>query len=107
MKLKSYKGRWVEDLPEILWSYHTTARQSTGETPFNLAFGSAAVILTEIGMPTLCVETFDERGNNGALLLNLNLLEEKRAQSQLCLVEYQNHVARYYNAKVKTLGVQG
>ncbi|XP_038687521.1 uncharacterized protein LOC119986902 [Tripterygium wilfordii] len=40
-RLDSAKGRWVEELPSILWSYQTTARTSTGETPFSLAFEEA------------------------------------------------------------------
>ena len=31
-RLDDAKGRWVEELPHILWTYRTTARRSTGET---------------------------------------------------------------------------
>ncbi|XP_022145833.1 uncharacterized protein K02A2.6-like [Momordica charantia] len=52
LRLDSRKGKWAEELPEVLWSYRTTPRESTGETPFLLAFGSEAVVPVEIGMPT-------------------------------------------------------
>ncbi|XP_022150862.1 uncharacterized protein LOC111018909 [Momordica charantia] len=56
LRLDSIKGRWAEELPEVLWSYRTTPRESTGETPFSLAFGSEAVVPVEIGIPTDRVE---------------------------------------------------
>ena len=33
-RLDGAKGRWAEELPNVLWAYRTTPRQSTGETPF-------------------------------------------------------------------------
>ncbi|RDX77143.1 hypothetical protein CR513_42784, partial [Mucuna pruriens] len=29
-------GRWVEELPQVLWSFHTTPHSTTQETPFRL-----------------------------------------------------------------------
>ncbi|KAK0570471.1 hypothetical protein LWI29_001714 [Acer saccharum] len=46
-RLEAEKGKWMEKLPEILWSYRTTPRQSTRETPFSLVYGSEAVIPIE------------------------------------------------------------
>ena len=45
-KLKNLKGRWVEDLPEVFWAYRTTARSTTGETPFSLAYRYKGTTLT-------------------------------------------------------------
>lgn len=41
------------------------------------------------------------RANDEALLINLDLFEEKKARSQFKLAEYQNRMARYYNSTVK------
>lgn len=38
-KLDNVKGLWAKLLLEALWALRTTATKSTGETPFNLAFG--------------------------------------------------------------------
>ncbi|XP_075475618.1 uncharacterized protein LOC142507486 [Primulina tabacum] len=44
------KGKdWVEELPSVLWAYRTTPRAPTQETPFNLVYGSEAVLPVEIG----------------------------------------------------------
>lgn len=55
-KLDEANGRWMEELPNVLWPYHTMLQASTNEMPFSLAFGTKAVILMEIDLPTLRVE---------------------------------------------------
>ena len=45
-RLDSAKGKWVEELPEVLWAYRTTARKPTYISPFALTYGMEAVIPT-------------------------------------------------------------
>jgi len=47
------KGEWPKELPSILWAYKTTARTPKGEKPFNLTYGTKAVIAVEIGLTSL------------------------------------------------------
>ncbi|KAK3002009.1 hypothetical protein RJ639_022183 [Escallonia herrerae] len=82
-KLDGAKGLWVDELYKILWGYQTTTRNPTGETPFNLAFGTEALIPVEIGLPSLCLLTYDPNMNDEALRCNLDLLDEQRDQAQL------------------------
>ena len=39
-RLDEAKGKWVEELPHVLWMYCTTPRRSTGETPFSMTYGA-------------------------------------------------------------------
>ncbi|RVX06608.1 Gag-Pol polyprotein [Vitis vinifera] len=55
-RLEQAKGKWVEELPSVLWAYRTTPGRPTGNTPFALAYGMDAVIPTEIGLPTIRTE---------------------------------------------------
>lgn len=41
---------WVDELPNVLWSYRTTLRTTTGYSPFRLAFGAEAVSLVEVSL---------------------------------------------------------
>ena len=34
-RLDDAKGKWVEELPHVLWTYRTTSRRSTGDPFFN------------------------------------------------------------------------
>ncbi len=51
-RLEEAKGRWVEELPSVIWTHRTTRRRSTGETPFALVYDVEAVIPLEVGLPT-------------------------------------------------------
>ena len=52
------------------------ARTPTRETPFNLAFGTEAVIPIEIGVYSLRQAHYDEGSNNDKLRLSLDFLAE-------------------------------
>lgn len=82
LRLDARKGSWAEELPEVLWSY-----QTTHETPFSMAFSSEAIVPVEISMPTERVEYYEQARNEDELLLNLDLLNEKREAAQLRLAE--------------------
>lgn len=43
-RLGEKKTAWVEELPEILWAYRCTPHGTTGETPFNLTYGTDAML---------------------------------------------------------------
>ncbi|KAK3032431.1 hypothetical protein RJ639_037158 [Escallonia herrerae] len=58
-KLDGANGLWVDELPKILWAYNTTSWTSTGETHFSLSFGTEALILVEIGLPSLRLTMYD------------------------------------------------
>ncbi|CAL9004809.1 unnamed protein product, partial [Prunus brigantina] len=100
-KLDKAKGCWPELLPEVLWSYCTTFRTSTGETPFSLSFGTEAVAPVEIGQPTYRTSTYEAEANNEQLALNLDFIDELRGQSNMCNVAYKQRIAKYYNSRVK------
>ena len=38
-RLDNAKGKWVEELPHVLWTYQTMPRKSTRETPFSMIWG--------------------------------------------------------------------
>jgi len=42
------KARWVEVLPEIIWSYHMTVQSTTKETPFSLVYGTEFCYLLKL-----------------------------------------------------------
>jgi hypothetical protein len=42
------KGKWVDELPKVIWSYNTTVSRAAGFTPFRLLFGTEAMTPEEI-----------------------------------------------------------
>ena len=66
--LKNGKGKWVDELPGVLWAYRTTSRRPIRATPFSLAYGMEAIIPTKIDMPTARKTVQDQRGNDEELI---------------------------------------
>ena len=66
-KLDEAKGAWLEELPNVLWAYKTTARTLTGETPFRLTYGTEAVIPVEVGVTSTKRAAFSEKENDNKL----------------------------------------
>lgn len=52
-RLEEPRGKWVDELPGVLWAYRTTNRRPTRVTSFALAYGMEVVIPIEIGLPTV------------------------------------------------------
>ena len=74
-KLDDAKGKWVEELPHVLWTYRTTPRRSTRETPFSMTYGAEAVIPLETSFPTLKTSSFSSNSNDNLLERGLDLIK--------------------------------
>ena len=89
-RLDDANGKWVKELPHVLWTYRTTPRRSTIETPFSMTYGAEAVIPLETGFPTLRTSAFTSDGNDKLLKKSLNLIEERRENAMVQLAYYQH-----------------
>ncbi|GKB26157.1 reverse transcriptase domain-containing protein [Tanacetum coccineum] len=92
---------WIEEVPHVLWAHRTMIKSSNGDTLFSLTYGTEAVILAEIGMPTLRTAEIDMVQNDEALEINLDLLEERREQAAIREVRSKAKMEKYYNSKVR------
>jgi len=93
-RLEGAKGVWPDKLPGVLWAYRTTVRTLTGETLFNLAYGSKAVIPAEVHMVNHRVMSYQEKDNEEQLHLNLDLIDEVRTEAEHRATKYKNLMAR-------------
>jgi len=75
-RLDSAKGRWPEELVEVLWAYRCTPQSSINESPFSLVYGADVIIPVEIGEPSLRRELYDPTHNHQNVATHLNLLPE-------------------------------
>ena len=89
-KLGNTKGKWVEELPHVLWTYRNTPRRSTRETPFSMTYGIEAVIPLEIGFSMLITSSFTPSNNYGLLEKSLDLIEERKENAMVQLAYYQH-----------------
>ncbi|GKD79131.1 reverse transcriptase domain-containing protein, partial [Tanacetum coccineum] len=92
---------WIEELPHVLWAHRTIIKSSNGDTPFSLTYGTEAVILAKIGMPTMRTTEVDTVQNDEDLEINLDLLEEIREQAAISEAKSKEKMEKYYNSKVR------
>lgn len=88
-RLEEVKGKWVEELPHVLWAYRMTPRRSIGENPISMMYGSEAIIPLEMGFPTMRVDWFDNINNEQLLSNNLDLVKVRREFATVRLEQYQ------------------
>ena len=100
-RLDDTKGKWIEELPHVLWTYRTTPRKSTGKTPFSMTYGAEAVIPLENGFLTMRTSTFTSNGNDELLKKSLDLVEERRENAMVQLAYYQHKLKQGYDMNVK------
>ena len=100
-RLDDVKGRWVEELPHVLWTYRTTPCWSTGETPFSMTYGAEAIVPIETSFPTLVTSTFTPSNNDELLGKSLDLVKEKREKAMIQLAYYHKKLKQGYDAHVK------
>ncbi|GFY90929.1 hypothetical protein Acr_07g0011250 [Actinidia rufa] len=101
VRLEISKIEWAEELPSILWTYHTTSQVPTGETLYSMVFGTESVIPVKIGMPSFRTSNFYKENNETELCLNLDFLNKKRERAELRQTTYKCQVTNYYNQRVK------
>ena len=87
--LDDAKGKQVDELPHVLWTYRTTPQKSTGKTPFSMAYGTKVVIPLESGFPILRIDQFNVEENNYLHLDSLDVAEERREVATVKMAYYQ------------------
>lgn len=100
-RLQHAKRALPEELPNVLWSYTTMIRTTTGHSPFSMAYGFEVMIPVEETILTHQRDTYNPTTNHTLLQELLVLIEELRENSQLWVAAYQQKVAKYFNVRVK------
>jgi len=85
----------------ILWSIHATAKTTTIETSFMLAYEPEVVLPIEVTLHTHCLTTFQEELNNTALQEALGLLRSVRGDALLREALYKLRIAWLHECTIK------
>ncbi|VFR03423.1 unnamed protein product [Cuscuta campestris] len=100
-KIMECKSAWVEEVPYILWTYRTTPRKATSETPFSLTYGFEARAPAETSLLSYRVEMFDAQGNEENLRAELHLIDERRERAYMWAENYRRQVKSYHDQRVR------
>jgi hypothetical protein len=93
------KGKWVDELPKVVWAHNTTVSRSTNFTPFKLLYGEEAMTPQEIKFQVLRmnIQILEEEEQ----VTSQDLLEEERMKAIQNLEKYQKETKNWYNKKVR------
>ena len=100
-RLDKAKRTWVEEVPRIVWAYHTTPQSTTRETPFSLVYGSDAMILVEIQENSPRFHNFVVEESNEERKVNLDLLDEVREDARIKAEALKRRVEYKYSSKLR------
>ena len=103
-RLNKFGRRWVAELPAVLWSLRMTPIRATGYTPFFMVYGSEAVLLTDLDYGAPRVKAYNEQGNEASLEDAMDLLDEARDITLLCLAKYQQALRWYHSPHMWSRG---
>ncbi|KAL0342572.1 UNVERIFIED_CONTAM: hypothetical protein Scaly_1919800 [Sesamum calycinum] len=82
-------GQWVVALPGVLWSYRTTPCSTIRETPFNLVYGSEAIIPAKAELETLRIQHYEKENNDNLFQTNLDLIDKVREDARARIKRYK------------------
>ncbi|XP_072147932.1 uncharacterized protein [Setaria viridis] len=100
-RLKKFGGRWVAELPAVLWSLRTTPSRATGFTPFFMVYGSEAILPTDLEHGSPRVKAYDKQGNQASLEDAQDQLDEARDVALLHSAKYQQALRRYQSRRIQ------
>ena len=99
-RLNKFDGRWVTELPAVLWSLRTTPSWATGYTPFFMVYGSEAILSTDLDYGAPRVRAYDEQGAEACLEDAMDQLDEACDVALLRSAKYQQALRRYHSLRV-------
>jgi hypothetical protein len=105
-KLKPYAGRWVKELPSVLWALRTTLSCAMGHTPFSLVYRSEAMLPIEVKHKSFRVQHFNEERSDDSRVDDLTKLEELREAVVIQSAKHQQAMRRYHTQNVSSRSFQ-
>ena len=94
------KGKWVDELPRVVWSHNTTESRTTKFTPFKLLYGEEAVTPEEIKLKSWRTAEGAENIEED-IKPSVDTIEAGKIQAAINLGKYQDETRRWRNKKVK------
>jgi hypothetical protein len=94
-------GKWIHELPHVIWGLRTQSSKATGQTSFFLVYGSEAILPADIMWRSPRVEMYNEGEADKARHLELDSVEEARCTVLVQSARYLQGIRRYHDRNVK------
>ena len=93
-------GRWLKELPAVVWGLRTQASHSTSVSPYFLVYGSEAILLADIAFRAPRVEHYNEEQAVAVQIEDIDRAEEERLITCIRTAKYLEGLRRYYNCNI-------
>lgn len=97
----THPGRWLKELPAVIWGLRTQPSRNTGVSPYFMIFGSETMLPDEVAFQSLRVTNHDEEASDQSRETDVDAIEERCLESCARTAKYLASVRRYYNRNVK------
>jgi hypothetical protein len=104
--LNKFGGRWMKELPSVVWSLRTTPSRAMGFTLFFLVYGAEAILPTNLEYGSPRTRAYADRSNRANREDSLDQLEEARGMALLHSARYQQSLRRYHARGVRSRDLQ-
>lgn len=92
------KGRWLDQLPKVVWGLNTTKTRCIGFTPFKLMYGTEAMTPQELKCKSPRVEN---NSDPKAEPVDKDLLEDHRVEALNIIARYQEATKAWQDKPIK------
>ena len=65
-KDQKHPGKWLKELPAMVWGLRTQPSHNTRVSPYLLVFGSKAMLPADVAFRAPRIENYDEENNDQA-----------------------------------------
>jgi hypothetical protein len=94
-------GKWIHELPYVVWGLRTQPSKATGQTPFFLVYSSEAILPADIMRKSPRVEMYNEGEAEEARQLELDSVKEARCTALVQSARYLQGIRCYHDRNVK------
>ena len=94
-------GKWIQELPHVVWGLRTQPSKATGQSPFFLTYESEAILHADIMWRSPRVEAYHEGEADEARQLELDSVEEARVNALTQSARYLQGVRRSHDRNVQ------
>jgi hypothetical protein len=102
----TYAGKWVKELPSVLWTLCTTPSRGTGHTPFSLVYGFEEMLPTEGEHKSFHVQHFNEEQSDDSRVDDLTRMEELHKAAVIQSAKHQQFMRRYHARNICSCSFQ-
>ena len=100
-KEEKHPGRWLKELPAIVWGLRTQASHSTGVSPYFLVYGLEAILPADIAFRAPRVENYDEERAAAVQIEDVDRAKDEHLITCVRTAKYLEGLWRYYNRNIK------